>query len=84
MSRVWRRNPPLIIVTVKGAFPASFEWDGKAYPIQAITNHWVLKGGLRQDKVHRHYFLVIARGDLWTEIFHDHLTDTWHLQRIHD
>ena len=84
MTKLWRSGSPLAVLTDDNGAPQSFEWHGDAHHTGAICNSWRVHSDWWLSSIWRDYYKIETTDGVLCIIYHDLVTDTWHLARIYD
>lgn len=84
MSRLFADGSPIQVRLSDKHQPAYFTWQGHAYQIGQVTNHWRINIAWWGQHQHRDYYKLTMTNGWLVEIFCDRLTSEWYLQRVYD
>lgn len=84
MTHLWLDGCPIRVRLDSQKRPAAFYWRGRWHPVAGMSDGWRVDVDWWQARQWHDYFTVYARSGLLAVIYHDLLTDTWHLLRLYD
>jgi hypothetical protein len=64
--------------------PSAFIWRGLRYEVADVIGRWRIEGRWWADGRDREYWRVEARGGAVWDLYHDHLRERWHVERLWD
>ena len=85
MTRLWP-DSEIIEVELKDGWPARFNWQGHAHPVQQIRQRWQIDSDWwgETGRAWREYMTIITADGLLCIIYFDLLEQTWHLSAVYD
>lgn len=82
MSPFWAEAPSLVVRAKQGR-PTAFTWEGINRQIVRLGQHWrVHTAWWEGQEVWRDYWLVATDDACLCVLYHDLVTDRWHLERV--
>ncbi|MCA9972734.1 MAG: hypothetical protein KC425_21090 [Anaerolineales bacterium] len=84
MTRLWRKQQPIAVVTDALHEPLAFTWRGRQHRTQQITRQWRTDIDWWRVRVWRSNFKLATDTGLLVVIYQDLLTGEWFFQRLYD
>lgn len=86
MTHIWLASEHLLVESDTTGKPASFRWRGRRHRVERIVQTWevVTDWWESGDEIRRTYHALITCGSLFCVLYHDHISDGWHLAKTYD
>ena len=84
MTRLWRKQRPIPVITNPLDEPLAFHWRGRRHQTEQITRQWRTDIDWWRVRVWRRHFKLCTDTGLLVIIYQDLLTGEWFLQRLYD
>ncbi|MDP9311614.1 MAG: hypothetical protein M3R24_12160 [Chloroflexota bacterium] len=84
MTQFWANGQPIAVRCDANAALELIHWSNQWQPVTHIAQRWRVDAGWWRLRTWRDYFKLTTGNGVLLVVYHDLLTDTWHLQRIYD
>ncbi len=84
MTRLWPDGAPIAVTTDAAGHPLRFIWQGRAHPVEQITQQWRVRVDWWRAAAWREHFKLTTTTGLLVIIYRDLQTGSWFLQRLFD
>ena len=84
MTHLWIAGLEIAVQAIPDGRPGSFTWSGRMHPTAGVCNGWRVHTDWWHQEIWRDYYKVQTEDGLLCIMYHDLLTDQWHLVRIYD
>jgi hypothetical protein len=84
MTHLWVAGCEVDVQAAAETGPLAFTWAGRLHRVASVCNTWRVRTAWWQQEIWRDYFKVQTEDGLLCTMYHDLLTDRWHLARVYD